>query len=149
MHRIICSQLHFGSYAYGLRFDLDFLTATNVDDPSQCLVFGIEIPVLSRRKSRFLNGTAISSDILISAMSHPSVKMILADFREAMRFATGTGFHCYRAIETMMQHMRGSRSEKEAWQLLRATLKVERSAIDYVKALPWLLAPFPAGPIRI
>jgi hypothetical protein len=48
-----------------------------------------------------------------------------------------------------MQHMRGSRSEKEAWQLLRATLKVERSAIDYVKALPWLLAPFLAGPIRI
>jgi hypothetical protein len=79
---------------------------------------------------------AISSDILIAALSHASVKMIFADFREAMRFAVATGFYCYRAIETIKQHMTIDASERSqvSWERLRSSLNVDRSAIDFVKS---------------
>jgi hypothetical protein len=62
--------------------------------------------------------------------------LILQDFREAIQIARGTGFFCYRAIEAMMQSMKAADSENEgslSWPRLREVLRIDRSAIDYVK----------------
>lgn len=124
-----------GAYAYGVRFDLDIISATEVESGKRC-VFGINIPVLSDRKVRFVKENGISTDIIYAALNHTSMRMILADFREAMRFAVGTGFYCYRAIEAMKQHMKIDEDEKSqiSWDRLREILNVDRSAIDYVKS---------------
>jgi hypothetical protein len=63
--------------------------------------------------------------------------MVLGDFREAMRWPIGTGFFCYRAIEAIMHSMKATESEDEAtvsWPRMRDCLRIERKAIDVVKA---------------
>jgi len=61
--------------------------------------------------------------------------MALADFREAMRLAIGTGFFCYRAIEAIMQSMKAADQDKDgvAWERFRTALRIDRSAIDEIK----------------
>ena len=78
----------------------------------------------------------IQSDLIIAVGTNVSAQMVLADFREAMRVAVGTGFFCYRAIEAMMQSMRGAdiTSDNSAWQQLRDRLRIDRSAIDEIKS---------------
>jgi hypothetical protein len=48
----------------------------------------------------------------------------------------GTGFHCYRAIDAMMQSMKDIENDKDeaAWTRLRDRLRVKRTPIDVVKA---------------
>src|SRR5438445_12570749 len=52
-----------------------------------------------------------------------------------MRVAVGAGFFCSRAIEAMMQSMKVAPQEKDgpAWDRLRGTLGIDRSAIDEIK----------------
>jgi hypothetical protein len=78
----------------------------------------------------------IQSDLIIAVGTNVSAQMVLADFREAMRVAVGTGFFCYRAIEAMMQSMKGAdiTSDNSAWQQLRDRLRIDRSAIDEIKS---------------
>lgn len=53
-----------------------------------------------------------------------------------MRVPVGTGLFSYRAIEAIMQAMRSSDEESNgfAWGRTRGTLRVDRSAIDYVRS---------------
>jgi hypothetical protein len=97
-------------------------------------VFGIDIPVLS--KAREGKPMQIESAVLQAVGANPEAQMVLGDFTNAMRFPVGTGFYCYRAIEAMMQFMKESEGEdeKKAWPRLRERLRVERAAIDAVKA---------------
>lgn len=64
-----------------------------------------------------------------------TARLVLADFREAIRNPVGTGFFCYRAVDAMMQSMKtaGDRKDAAAWALLRNRLQVDRSAIDAIK----------------
>jgi hypothetical protein len=96
-------------------------------------IFGIDIPVLTKRKST--EDREIKTDLLIAIAASPAAGMVLSDFRRAMRDPVGTGFYCYRAIETMMQSMKMNDAEKDAagWAKLRSNLNVDRSAIDWIK----------------
>jgi hypothetical protein len=109
-------------------------------------VFGIEIPVLASRRVGWKTleverslGTDQEIGVLdgrwiLAATSIPA-QLVLADFREAMLVAVGTGFFCYRAIEAMMQSMKVAPQEEDgpAWGRLRQTLCIDRSAIDDIK----------------
>ena len=128
----IRSMLDLIGYQQGVSFDVEIVSAVNSIDKTKC-VFGIAIPVLQqRRKDSQLN--QLSTDTMIAIAKEPHAQIVLADFREAMRIPTGTGFFCYRAIEAMMQSMRNGSEEKVAWPRLRERLRIDRGAIDYVKS---------------
>ena len=60
----------------------------------------------------------------------------MADFREAMRNPPNTGFHCYRAIEAMMQAMKSEEDQKDsrAWELFRNNnLKITPACLKAIK----------------
>lgn len=120
-------------YVEAVNYDLDFISAVSLDT-GEGVVFGIKIPAIAEARDPKKSGT-ISGDLLIAVVNEPAAQIALADFREAMRVPVGTGFFCYRAMEAIMQAIRSSDAEKEAnaWDRTRATLRVDRSALDYVK----------------
>ncbi len=121
-------------YLSGQSFDIDLITAVSPDTGEQG-VFGTAIPELLKRRSCEMT-SQMKSDLLIAVTENIPARMVLADFREAMRIPLGTGFFCYRAIEAMMQSMkiREDEDDAKAWPRLRERLRIERSAIDLVKA---------------
>jgi hypothetical protein len=119
-------------YQEGCYFDVEIISGV-CQETNEWTVFGIQIPVLASRR---VNQTSSIDGKVVSAVAHSvPCQMVLADFREAIRVPIGTGFFCYRAIETMMQSMRTSPDEKDssAWEQLRNILRIDRSAIDEVK----------------
>ncbi|SRR5579871_809648 len=119
-------------YLHGGSFDIDFVSA--VADDGKAVIFGMTIPVL--KETRKEPATEIAGDLLQSVAGDISARMVLADFREAIRTPVGTGFFCYRAIEAIMQSMKTNPKDddKPAWALLRARLQIDRPVIDEIKA---------------
>jgi len=120
-------------YKQGYCFDVEVVAAV-CRDTNDWTVFGIEIPVLATRRNAGRVGT-IDHELLKTAAQTVALRIALAEFREAMRVPVGTGFHCYRATEAMMQSMKASPDDADgpAWELLRERLRIDRSAIDEVK----------------
>ncbi len=118
-------------YVDGISFDIDTISALSDEGPS--VIFGIEIPVL--RETRQPQTATIETDLLKAVSEEIPARLVLADFREAMRNPVGTGFFCYRAIETMMQSMKARPDDKDgpAWDMLRSRLQLTRPAIDAIK----------------
>jgi hypothetical protein len=119
-------------YLSGFSFDVDIISPSC--DDGRAVVFGTGIPVL--QETRQGKHRTVESDRLNSVIADIPSQMVLADFREAIRNAIGTGFFCYRAIEAMMQSVKTTASDKDscAWDSLRAALRLDRSAIDAIKA---------------
>lgn len=127
-------------YLHAIRYDVEIIAAHHLDSGSQ-VVFGINIPILSDRRatagpSAYPSVGALPLELLNTLGSEPASQVVLQEFREAMGFAVGTGFHCYRAIEAMMQSFKtdGVENESFAWSQLRQQLNLDRKAIEYVKA---------------
>src|SRR6266571_6404487 len=120
-------------YKQGYCFDVEVVSAI-CRDTSDWTVFGIEIPILATRRSAERVG-AIDGGLFKMIAQNPAARIVLAEFREAMRVPVGTGFHCYRAIEAMMQSMKADPEDVDgpAWEQLRDRLRIHRSAIDEVK----------------
>jgi hypothetical protein len=121
-------------YLHGISFDVDIISAISRDTDERC-VFGIAIPVLAQRRRPEDLGK-IDADLLLALGPIPHARMVLADFREAMRTPIGTGFFCYRAVEAMMQSMKSNDREEDsqAWKRMRENLRIDRSAIDRLKS---------------
>lgn len=119
-------------YLRGEIFDVD-LVSVHSPQSGFCHVFESAIPVLLERRKDF--PSAIDTNLLSAIGENTVAQIVLANFREAMRIPTDTGFFCYRAIEAMMQSMKGSDEESEsaAWQTLREALLVDRAVIDEIK----------------
>jgi hypothetical protein len=117
-------------YLEGGSFDVDMISATS--DDGSAVIFGIKIPALQETR---IKQTAIEGDLFKVVAEEVAARLVLADFREAIRSAVGTGFFCYRAVEAMMQFMKTSQDNKDgsAWELLRTRLRVDRSAINAIK----------------
>lgn len=80
---------------------------------------------------------AVDGPLLAAVGREPAAhSVILADSSQAMHSPTLTGFFCYRSIEGMMQSMKANPSDDNvsAWEKLRRNLRIERSAIDWVKS---------------
>jgi len=119
-------------YLRGGSFDVDFVSA--VSDDGSSVTFGITNPALLGARQGPLG--EIDSDLLRSVALDTPARMVLANFREAVRSPVDTGFFCYRAIEAMMRSMKTSPkdSDKTSWDLLRTRLQVDRPVIDAIKA---------------
>jgi hypothetical protein len=118
-------------YLIGGSFDVDIISATSDAGPS--VVFGIKVPVLE--EVRGTQTTSIESDLLNAVAQEIPARLVLADFREAIRNPAGTGFFSYRAVEAMMQSMKAHPDDKDgpAWEKLRDRLEIDRSFIDEIK----------------
>jgi hypothetical protein len=117
-------------YHEGSSFDIDMVSA--VSDEGPAVIFGNQIPILQQtRQAR----TGELTEELKVVCEETSARLVLADFREAMRDPVGTGFFCYRAIEAMMQTMKAHPDDKDApaWDLLRTRLQLDRSTLDTIK----------------
>ena len=123
--------LDFYGFVNGVRFDLDVISC--VDDTGNWRVFGIDIPIL--REASHDQKEEILRTYFLQATSQPECAIVMADFREAMRNPPNTGFHCYRAIEAMMQAMKNKEDENDsgAWELLRNNLKITAACLKAVK----------------
>lgn len=126
-------------YLGAVRYDVDIISAANLETGDRT-VFGINIPVLTDRRKHakagdFPSPGSLPKELLQTVTGEPATQIVLQEFREAMGFAIGTGFHCYRAIEAMMQSVKTSDTEKDgsAWDRFRQYLCVDRGAIDFVK----------------
>jgi hypothetical protein len=120
-------------YKQGYYFDVEIVAAIH-RDTDDWTVFGIEIPILkARREAQQIN--AIDGALVQAFGESVAAHLVLAEFREAMRVSVGTGLHCYRAIEAMMQSLKTNPGDADgpAWEALRNRLRVDRSAIDEVK----------------
>jgi len=120
-------------YQNAICFDVEMVSAIRRDN-EEWTVFGIDIPALAARRRG--NPSEIPADLLIAVTQNAPAVMVLADFRKAIRDPVGTGFYCYRCLEAMMQSMKVSGEEKDAtaWERFREHLRVDRSAIDAIKA---------------
>jgi hypothetical protein len=120
-------------YQRGCYFDVEILSAVS-KNTDEWAVFGIEIPILVKWRNNDSIGV-FENRLLQNIGAYIPAQIVLADFREAMRVAVGTGFYCYRAVEAMMQSMKTSPQDKDryAWESLRNALCIDRSAIEYVK----------------
>jgi hypothetical protein len=119
-------------YLHGCSFDVDMISAVSDDGPS--VIFGTSIPVLEA--ARKVKAAAIDGVLLTAVGADLPARLVLANFREAMRNPVDTGFFCYRAVEAMMQSMKESKDDKDApaWIALGVQLQVHRSATDIIKA---------------
>lgn len=120
-------------YTRGCYLDVEIISAVS-QETNDWAVFGIEIPVLASRREDKQIGVLDAQLIKAVGTSIPA-QIVLADFREAMGMPVGTGFFCYRAIEAMMQSMKAAPQENDgpAWDRLRGTLCIDRSALDEIK----------------
>ena len=126
-------------YLHAVRYDVEIISAVDLESGER-IVFGINIPVLTDRRKDAKAGHyppfgTIPGELLQTVMREPAAQIVLQEFREAMGFAIGTGSHCYRGIEAMMQSIRTGDAEKEATSSdrLRQCLCLDRGAIDFVK----------------
>jgi hypothetical protein len=118
-------------YLDGSSFDIDTISALSDEGPT--VIFGIGIPVLQQAREAQI--ATIESDLLKAVSEEIPARLVLADFREAIRNPVGMGFFCYRAIEAMMQSMKALPDDKDgpAWDTLRSRLQLTRPVIDTIK----------------
>ncbi|HEU4550733.1 MAG TPA: hypothetical protein VFS01_13620 [Rhizomicrobium sp.] len=125
--------IDFFGYQQGLSFDLDIVSATSLT--GETFNFGIGIPGLMNAHKAKPGTHELPVELVKAAILDSGANIALAQFRKAMREATGTGFYCYQAIEALMQSVRlGSDTDTQGWQRFRETLNIDRSAIDFVKS---------------
>jgi hypothetical protein len=120
-------------YRLGICFAVEIISYIRRDN-DDWFVFGIDVPILAARRAGTANN--IPRELLTAVLGNVPAMMVLADFRKAMSDPIGTGFHCYRALEAMMQSMKEADDEKDsvAWERLRGRLRMDRSAVDAIKA---------------
>lgn len=135
------SILDAAGFVFGRGYDVE-ITQYFATDPTADWVFGVDIGVLEKRASE----AGLTVDHLAYLMSTPTswfFRRALADFREAIKNATDTGFFCYRAIETLMQchaALNGGSNDSTKWRAFRDHYNVSEDDIRNVKSF--------ADPIR-
>ncbi len=126
-------------FQWGGSFDVDISSA--VSDEGTTVVFGSTIPILTHKRQGQSN--SVESGLFFDAVNSIPARMVLANFRQAIRNPVDTAFFCYRAIEAMMQDVktpdeRGKRlsnsQEGVVWERLRNFLHIDRTALNAIKA---------------
>ncbi|MDA2934010.1 hypothetical protein MYX82_06670 [Acidobacteria bacterium AH-259-D05] len=117
------------SYGYltGRGYDVEISV---VIDPMhhRSQVFGIDVPELSRPENEWPIKLADLVDLVGGKSLY--LRRALADLREAIRAPFDTGFHCYRAVEGIMQSFRGDEDGDDtapAWLRMREALRIHKS----------------------
>jgi hypothetical protein len=118
-------------YTYGGHFSVEIVSAVSGDNWQ---IFGIQIPAIADRQNPHRK-LSLDSDLVVAVGGSPHAANVLRDYQHAMRDPIGTGFHCYRAIEAMMQAMKSEtvKDDKAAWAALNSALRLDSSAALFVK----------------
>ena len=129
--------------AYGYREGRGYLvelTSLTLQD-GHLEVYGVEIGALqASRDERPLELHPLLFNVLSDgagdtpgiAYHRQSLRYALADLRQAILSPPDTLFHCYRAIESVMQGFRepqGQGDDKAAWESMRRALVVDEAAL--------------------
>ena len=68
------------------------------------------------------------------AINDKYLSRCLSELRSSIRNTIDTGFHCYRAIESLMHYFRNDKNEKAGWERLRDALSVSYDDIKNIKS---------------
>lgn len=133
LRNVLASHLRaladYSGFLTGRHLDLEITSAAEVGSPESWVIFGNTIPVL------FKDSAKLEEESLKLTLTDHSFQLALSDFRKAMPDGTETGFYCFRAIEAIMQTFKqGTEKDADTWDRMRATLRVERPLIDFIKA---------------
>jgi hypothetical protein len=128
---LIRAQVDVFGFLTGRGYDLEITSVTGSD--GSFLVFGVGIEELEQAMQLSPNKF---TELLGLSMSSAYVQLALADFREAIRSPSDTGFYCYRMAETIRQSFakpEDGDNRSLAWQRLRDSLNVEKSWLIMLK----------------
>lgn len=120
-------------YTNGCGYEVEI--ESSMDDAGAHMVYGVQAIELGEAvDGRMVPIREGLSELALSGEGICFRRAIL-DLQAAARQATDSSFYCYRAIESVMQHFRDGGSEKktDAWEQMRAALRVHKSWIDRVK----------------
>jgi hypothetical protein len=137
-------------YLTGRGYDVEITSV--VDSEGRQQVFGVGIPSLEKTQNE---RPLKFQDVLPLAMKSEHLRRALGDLREAIRSPVDTGFFCYRAVESIMQHFRKEEDRDDkgpGWERMREVLRIDRSWIEYLKGKADLqrhgLTPYMSGENR-
>lgn len=119
-------------FKQGQHFDVEIVAAADCGS-DEWAVFGTVVPTIAFHQGMEPASGTLDGNMFGKVSTDQSAGLALADFRRAMRDAVGTGFFCYRAIESIKRGF-GTGDDAHAWERMRRDLRVKRDAIDYVKA---------------
>jgi hypothetical protein len=114
-------------YLIGGGFDIEFDHA--VDNEGNQTVFRVVMKELfeSRNERPFSQENLAAFFILVS--NSPQLCMALSNLRESIRSPSDTGFHCFRAIESLRQHFvtKEDKEKIDSWRRMNLTLRLDES----------------------
>jgi hypothetical protein len=121
VQNIVQSTLAMAGYLLGYAYDFE---VTRVLNQSRGIdyVFGIDIPCLAQRpKPEDMNEALMRLREKASGLNGILISRCFSDLVSAMKHPEDTGFHCYRAIESLRHHCAAqnglaSASRKTQWQ---------------------------------
>jgi hypothetical protein len=117
-------------YVAGRGYEVELTAATDVDGGH--VVFGIGVPVLEEAQSE----RPVSPErVLELTLAYPWLRRALGELRRAIREPGDTGFHCYRAVESVRQHFRvsGDTGASASWERMREALNLSEGWIMQLK----------------
>jgi hypothetical protein len=122
-------------YINGFGYDIETISTICRETGERC-IFGFVIPLLSQRRGGVFV-QSLDPAIYSAVLGEVGARIVLANFREAIKVPVDSGFFCYRALDAMMQSVKLNENEKEqkAWGRLWAALNVERSVTNVIKKL--------------
>ncbi len=116
-------------------YEVELISLNDVEE-NQTMVFGADIPGLSIK-----NDDVVKVDILpLFRLSgeQPLFSRALEDFKLAIRHAADTGFHCYRAVESLIHYIENTqciRDKKKAIDNLNESLNLNPECVERLRDL--------------
>lgn len=124
-------------YCHGFGYDVEITQAVNTAT-SEKWVFGIDVPAVSESAKNAGVEFADLARVAGTSGVGEYLATALADLREALKNPSETGFHCYRAIETLRnacsaRSVPTPQTDSAKWQAFREKYGVSRNEIMAVK----------------
>lgn len=134
MEHIVRSGVDTLGFAVGCGYDVEITSLSDVEGKPP-VVYGVFASAIQNRYS----DVAATVTHIFELFQDPRgayLQRCLADLRQAIRVVSDSGFHCYRAIESLRQFFRIERNvqdDAQSWEAFRNEVNVNRTDIDFVK----------------
>lgn len=131
IEEVVATQVDFLSYRLGRHYSVEVISCVDLSTNNH-VVFGVGHPVLEETQSeRPLD----YSDAANLAYRYVYLRRALSDLRRALGPNPDTASLCYRAIESIRQHMKlqyGVADGPPSWELVRTNLRVDEACLRYL-----------------
>lgn len=138
---IVQEEVSLISYIYWDGYDTEIIRITNLDENID-MTFWIDIPCINKRNTTKIDKASEELDSIHSIINGNLensfyIRRCFSELNKAIRFPIDTGFHCYRAIESLRKFCWAKYSlikENEQWEKLKElSTQSDREKIDYIK----------------